>query len=70
MSDSNRVTDPIQSQEEADGLRAGLGMRKSISPADLTPVMEDQIALDEARLAQWDASHPQTEAANESEKAD
>jgi hypothetical protein len=70
MSDSNRVTDPIQSQSEADGLRAGLGMRKAIPPDQLSPVMEDAIALDEARLAQWDAHHPTTEAANERQEAD
>lgn len=51
----NRITDPIATQEEADGIRAGLEMRKSIPPADLTPVMEEALALDEARLAQWDA---------------
>jgi hypothetical protein len=55
---SNRVDDPIDTQEEADGLRQGLERRKSIPPADMTPVMEDAIALDEARLAQWDAQHP------------
>ena len=55
---SNRVTDPITDEDEANGFRAGLEMRKSIPPADLTPVMEEAIALDEARLMQWESTHP------------
>jgi hypothetical protein len=53
--ETNRVTDPISNQDEADGLRASLAERKAIPPAELTPVQEEAIALDEARLAQWDA---------------
>ena len=50
----NRITDPIQSDDEAEGIRQGLARRKAIPPADLTPIMEEQIALDEARLMEWE----------------
>jgi len=56
--ENNRVSDAIASQEEAEGIRAGMEMRKSIPPGEMTPIMEDAIALDESRLAQWDAAHP------------
>ena len=64
MSDDeiNRVDDPIQSQKEADGLRAGLERRRTIPAADLSPQMEEQLALDEARLAEWDARPENTDA--------
>lgn len=56
----NRVTNPIASQEEADGLRAALERRKNIEPPGLTPIMEEANAFDEARLAQWDAKQPRS----------
>jgi hypothetical protein len=65
---SNRVTDPITNEDEANGIRAGLEMRKSIPPGELTPVMEEAIALDEARLMQWE-SRPQ-EDGDDGETAD
>ncbi len=78
---TNRVTDPIATQEEADGLRASLQERQAIPPAEMTPVQEDAIALDQSRLAQWDADNPvpasppetddvPTEAADDTEEAD
>jgi len=56
---NNRTTDPIQNQTEAEGLRASLAERLAIPPADLTTVQEEAIAVDQARLAQWDSEeHP------------
>lgn len=55
MNESNRVTDPITSEEEADGLREGLARRKAIPDAEMTPVMEEAIALDEVRLMHWES---------------
>jgi hypothetical protein len=54
----NRTTDVIASQEEADGIRQGLERRKAIPDAELSPEIEEANALDEARLAQWEALHP------------
>lgn len=54
LSEINRPTDPILSQEEADGIREGIERRKQIPPADLPPIFEEIMILDEARLMAWE----------------
>jgi len=48
--------EPIASQDEADQVEARVRAIQALPPAEVTPQLEDLIALEQERLAAWEAS--------------